>query len=203
MRQKRSEEYLPASPDVLSLSFLDVLSCGFGAATLLFLIFSVMPHSGTTLGANVSSSAQKGTAHSVGVTTIDDLVKNAVVFIEVRIKSPPNAIALIPNDPWDGTLPRKATKIRPTSPDGSTEVLFAARIESGKYVKKPVTVRLNGPSPPTDLVVEIKVSVGGSTAPLGPLTFKATDLEKSNGVIATINLQSGDSKTWIQPTDGK
>ncbi len=46
------------SEDTLSLSFLDVLSCGLGATTFLFLLFSVMPHLGAT---SVSAGSQMGT----------------------------------------------------------------------------------------------------------------------------------------------
>jgi hypothetical protein len=35
-----------ATPETLSLSFIDVLSCGLGGAILLFLIFAIMPHIG-------------------------------------------------------------------------------------------------------------------------------------------------------------
>lgn len=203
MARTQSEEYLPRSQDVLSLSFLDVLSCGFGAATLLFLIFSVMPHMGTRLGSIAGKSVQEGKANAVGITTIDDLVRHSVVFIEVRIKSPPHAIALIPSDPWDQTLPSRATRITPTSPNGGAEVLFAARIDSGKQVKDQIRVRLIPPTPPADLVVEITVAMGGSTSPPGPVTIKAADLAKSGGVVAVIDLHSGDSKTWVATAGSK
>lgn len=90
-RQSSSESFSEieyAVEDTLSLSFLDVLSCGLGAAIYLFLIFSVMPHVGQT-GAGERTSSKltgKGTvSRSVGakIDGWNDIVKNAPIEIFV------------------------------------------------------------------------------------------------------------------------
>lgn len=48
MGHKKATNDMEEEKSTLATSFLDVLSCGLGAAILLFLVFSVLPHQGVT-----------------------------------------------------------------------------------------------------------------------------------------------------------
>jgi hypothetical protein len=112
-----------AAEDTLSLSFLDVLSCGLGAAIYLFLIFSVMPHVGQT-GAGERTPSQltgKGTvSRSVGakIDGWNDIVKNAPIEILVTFIYAPG-VAPVAGESFDGRqlrldgLPRNSESFVP------------------------------------------------------------------------------------------
>lgn len=80
-----SEPY-DASADVMAMSFLDVLSCGLGGAICLFLVFSVLPHSGdqsSVVGSQGSASKQTAFL-GARFRDFSDVVRNAHVVIEIR-----------------------------------------------------------------------------------------------------------------------
>lgn len=75
--------------DTLGLSFLDVLSCGLGASIYLFLVFSVMPHSGQANAATQSPEARSGSeaqARRLGARfDYTDAIRQSDFQIEIRV----------------------------------------------------------------------------------------------------------------------
>lgn len=117
--------------DTLSLSFLDVLSCGLGAAIYLFLIFSVMPHIGQA-GAGTSARSE-ALGHDASAGTIGakfdnwhDIVANAPITIIVSLKKRgDDAAAVLPPVLEDAVsfrgLPRSARSYHKGTPDSAIQ----------------------------------------------------------------------------------
>ena len=200
-RRKRrafSDEPPLAGEDVLSLSFLDVLSCGLGAAIYLFLIFSIMPHLGATLGASEGRQSSKGYSDAVGIQSIHSLVRNSTVSIDVRIANVEPDV--FPLDPWNGTLPNQASRTKAVKlPSGP--VLFSTHV-NGRRIKRVMSLTLDDAKLKTSgkLHIELNVLVGGSS------TNRSWDAElqtvhKNRGQIAQIDLFSGDVAKWITPVE--
>lgn len=78
--------------DTLALSFLDVLCCGLGATIYLFLVFSVLPHTGEESGASASPAAagkdRSGVPLGARWEVSDAPVVSALTRIHVRSVSP-------------------------------------------------------------------------------------------------------------------
>jgi hypothetical protein len=195
-RRKRnvSDEGPLAGEDVLSLSFLDVLSCGLGAAIYLFLIFSIMPHLGTSLGASEERQSSKGYAEAIGIQSIHSLVRNSAVSIDVRIANVEPDV--FPVDPWNGTLPNQASRTKAVKlPSGP--VLLSTHV-SGRRIKRVLNLTLDDAKLKSTgkLHIELNVLVGGSS------TNRSWDADlqtahKNRGQIAQIDLLSGDVTRWI------
>ena len=74
MKRERRDD---TTESALSLSFVDVLSCGFGAMLFVFLIFSILPHiAGGHVGAarleDASQSSSEGSRQSGGQGLLDE-----------------------------------------------------------------------------------------------------------------------------------
>jgi hypothetical protein len=160
----KSREDLPRSEDVLTISFLDVLSCGFGAAIYLFLVFSIMPHSGTQTGASQGYSRRQPVSDSAGINALQELAKFAVIEIEVVLND--RHAFILPTDPWNNSLPNSAEKLEQVSSKDGSSLLLSAHIESGKTIDRLVRFHLEPPplsaSPNETLHVEVNLFIGGT-----------------------------------------
>ncbi len=89
MRRRAPVDIQRSTEDVLSLSFLDVLCCGLGAAIYLFLVFSVMPHVGMAGTPDTPQDLLAGRdtrAAQVGVRLdIVDPVEVAPIFVALHV----------------------------------------------------------------------------------------------------------------------
>ena len=89
---------MSAQRNELNLAFVDTLSCGLGAMIMLFVIFSVLPHLGTT--ASPSYPEQAGDrVPPVGVVESGDVVGPEVYALSVTVMSPGEEVGLRSNDP--------------------------------------------------------------------------------------------------------
>ena len=160
----KSREELPRSEDVLTISFLDVLSCGFGAAIYLFLVFSIMPHNGTQTGAVQGYNQRQPVGDSAGINALQELAKFAVVEIEVVLND--RHAFNLPRDPWNNSLPHSAEKLEQVSSEEGSSLLLSAHIQSGKAIERLVRFHLESPTPPVPpnetLHVEVNLFIGGT-----------------------------------------
>jgi hypothetical protein len=95
MSQRQDEE-----EDALALSFLDVLCCGLGATIYLFLLFSIMPHLGSS-GRDAGQKTGIGSKSAVGALEEEgDRVLIAPVLVQVQF---PRGYNLKESDlQWEG-----------------------------------------------------------------------------------------------------
>jgi len=83
---------MPQDPvdDFLSLSFLDVLSCGLGASILLFFIFAAMPHQGSDATVNYRDGGgvdDRFTPTGAVLEAFRNPVANATVKVSISIQA--------------------------------------------------------------------------------------------------------------------
>lgn len=97
------------TPDTLGLSFIDVLSCGLGGAIFLFLIFSAMPHLGSSSQLDTQMEDSEGSFSPAsmqqlaepGIQSEDELdaIGLSPLMVTVRVLSPP--AYKIPQTAWE------------------------------------------------------------------------------------------------------
>lgn len=76
--------------DFLSLSFLDVLSCGLGASILLFIIFAAMPHQGSDATVNYRDGGgadDRFTPTGAVLEAFRNPVTNATIKVSISIQT--------------------------------------------------------------------------------------------------------------------
>lgn len=194
------EDRPPAQGDTLSLSFLDVLSCGLGAAIYLFLLFSVMPHVGQVGAGQRSRASAEGTdaiAREVGARfeNWDDIVKNAASVIHLRIvASQPNAINVDDRISFTG-LPRSVVaKPQPTA-DGQGYEWFVRMHEGVRPPDRLIVCRIEDEAELADFACELTVTVSGVSRTFSPPLLPDS---RSARELFRVQLSNAEFVTWSE-----
>lgn len=202
-----SSEPETTGTDTLSLSFLDVMSCGLGASIILFMVFSVMPHHGQ-IGSGKQEQALNTVSalesRPVGARFVElrDAVKRSDLQIIVYLKkSDPGAPELqdgsirFTNLPSRLPRPRVGMHERMGADDKVTGYQYYMYRDGGLSPTRPIEIVV---APGTDLsaytcVVKILVAGAPQSTMAGkevvlpgvddkPQTFFQVDLQDPNGM---------------------
>jgi len=172
------------SEDTLSLSFLDVLSCGLGATTFLFLLFSVMPHLGAM---NFSAGSQMGTEKAAAADgNIGMLGSSAKVAAWQVVLELPNSVA--PSQvTWRGFPPRSQA-----FEDPAAGVVRLTRI-STRMPGSRARVEIDTRPLAAAVVCSFRVVVGGTSV---KASVKVDPAQAESGVVS-IDPTNKDPARWI------
>lgn len=195
----------PPREDSLSLSFLDVLSCGLGAAIYLFLIFSVMPHIGQA-GAGTSAKSE-ALGHDANAGTVGakfdnwhDVVANAPITIIVSVKKRSDDAAVASPPVLEDAisfrgLPRGARSYHKGTPD-STLQDWVVMLEQGiRPADKEIECIVTRENTMSDRDCAVRVLVGGGPQQRESLTLK-TDNDQERVLFRLVLTD----ELWIKPT---
>lgn len=133
--------------DTLGLSFLDVLCCGLGAAIALFLIFSVLEHSGVVGAMNVSQTVlgEDQVLATIGEVypDLEERVANSVFQCVIRFEV---------NEGTPQPIPRHALSLR--RPVRGMDEVFSSASDNKFFEYR--AIKRDGVSPSVPLVFELR-----------------------------------------------
>lgn len=169
--------------DVLSLSFLDVLCCGLGAAIYLFLVFSVMPHIGVA-GLPETTQLPSGGIDAVNrragvrLDTFDP-VAVAPVHINVHLAGVSIEIAQQLEFRWEGFRSPVMDASGPYLDESDGRVTFRSPETIGKYTARSIGCTVLDPAGALVDVIHVTVEIiaGGVPRKLaGNVSFTGSEM---------------------------
>lgn len=196
----RHVEESAVSEDTLSLSVLDVLSCGLGAAIYLFLVFAAMPHLGSERSAERAAAREEAPASVDAASSgLDENAGPGVAAVAVSVDLRGLSVAAFPAKPWQG-LGRRATGVFPYEVDGS--VRGFARASRGRDLGRvSLHVDVDRLDPAVEIEGEVTLWIGGRSLCLS-IAPTLNALRDQSGVLFTVDLSSP-RDVWLQGVGGR